>query len=489
MKKQLYLDIVTRLKTILNDDETPAPVFKHFDLWNRQVEFMEQETPFEFPAVFIEFMPHNWETMGKRRLQSDIRIRLHIVTRWFAQTADYSPDSAEALEYLDLVNKVTACLQGADMTDSNAFVRVSSIPNHNHVGLLDSVEEYMTRITDDSAVKKLEEVTVAPVVYADNQEPPPPPPPLQATYRIEWIDGELISEGSILVPDPGHKLIQIDRPICPDATYDLKDSGGDLILSDSIVAGEHEDIVAPDANYSLIVNGNPVESGVIKSNKQRDIIYDHSGGGGGNTMPMKTGQITTQMGDDDGETQRGRETNWFTLSSPNPFGNYSRFTGLTGGYYDHVQHVYRLSDGEEVPEESAFPENIVIDWAHCNMVNQQVMGWWRRDNESDVNLAQAIQTASKIEIGGFANWHVPNKTEIQTIVNDEYLELCYIEEFKYVWEQRSLWTTTQSLLYAFSPSCIVLMGNWLYGADINNNTSLRFIPCRVFSFSELNLQI
>ncbi len=168
MKKQLYLDIVTRLKTIVTDDEVPVPVFKHFDLWNRQVEFLEQETPFEFPAIFIEFMPHNWETMGKRRQQSDIKIRLHVVTRWFAQTADYSPDSNEALEYLDLVNKVTACMQSADMTGSNAFMRTASLPNHNHVGLLDSIEEYTTRITDDSAVKQLQAAEVVPIIHADN---------------------------------------------------------------------------------------------------------------------------------------------------------------------------------------------------------------------------------------------------------------------------------------------------------------------------------
>ena len=420
MKKQLYLDIVTRLKTILNDDETPAPVFKHFDLWNRQVEFMEQETPFEFPAVFIEFMPHNWETMGKRRLQSDIRIRLHIVTRWFAQTADYSPDSAEALEYLDLVNKVTACLQGADMTDSNAFVRVSSIPNHNHVGLLDSVEEYMTRITDDSAVKKLEEVTVAPVVYADNQEPPPPPPPLQATYRIEWIDGELISEGSILVPDPGHKLIQINRPTYPDATYDLKDSGGDLILSDSIAAGEHEDIVAPDATYSLEVNGNFVESGAIKSNAVKIIKYAHAPSGLHTALPLLTGQSISTFRDDDGATRRGRLNSYYILDYPNYFGHNHRFTGINGGYYDFTAHNYYDILNQGCERVMAFPGEIMIDWASWNPITGVMLMWFMNTEEVPSHIYQNVNAFVRdMIVQGFADWYIPNRKEAESLICSE----------------------------------------------------------------------
>jgi len=64
MKKQLYLDIKNRLKTIT--DSTGNQLFQHFDLWNRQVEFIEQETPFTCPAVFVEFMPHTWRTLGNR---------------------------------------------------------------------------------------------------------------------------------------------------------------------------------------------------------------------------------------------------------------------------------------------------------------------------------------------------------------------------------------------------------------------------------------
>jgi hypothetical protein len=158
MKKQLYLEIKTRLKQItdINDE----PIFKHFDLWNRQVEFLEQETPFEFPAVFVEFMPQRWQTMGQRRQQSELVIKLHIVTRWFAQTADYSPLESEALDYLDLPEKVSAIMQSFEASSSNKFVRLGSTTNHDHTTILDSIEEYTTMIWSDSAVAPMVTVDV-----------------------------------------------------------------------------------------------------------------------------------------------------------------------------------------------------------------------------------------------------------------------------------------------------------------------------------------
>ena len=82
MKKQLYLAIVDRLKDIPGPDG--ESLFKHFDLWNQQVEFIEQETPFQCPAVFVEFLPLQWQTMGNRVQSADLTTRLHIVTEWHA---------------------------------------------------------------------------------------------------------------------------------------------------------------------------------------------------------------------------------------------------------------------------------------------------------------------------------------------------------------------------------------------------------------------
>lgn len=151
MKKQLYLAIIDRLKNIPGADD--EPLFKHFDLWNQQVEFIEQETPFLTPAIFVEFMPLQWRTLGNRVQDADLTTRLHIVTEWHALTADNVPDEEQnlALEYLDIVDSVVAALQNFSAPGTNSWMRTQTIPNHNHERYVDSVEEYICRVIDDSA--------------------------------------------------------------------------------------------------------------------------------------------------------------------------------------------------------------------------------------------------------------------------------------------------------------------------------------------------
>lgn len=178
MKKQLYLAVKNRLKNIPGADG--QPLFKHFDLWNQQVEFIEQETPFLTPAVFVEFLPMKWRTLGNRVQDADLTIRLHIVTKWNGLTADYSPEEEDALAYLDIVDSVVAAMQNFAAPGTNAWMRTQTIPNHNHERYVDSVEEYICRVTDNSAntpmtgvnedviVPEKQYVTLTPVVTKDN---------------------------------------------------------------------------------------------------------------------------------------------------------------------------------------------------------------------------------------------------------------------------------------------------------------------------------
>lgn len=151
MKKQLYLSIKNRLKDIPGPDG--ESLFKHFDLWNQQVEFIEQETPFQCPAVFVEFLPLQWQTMGNRVQSADLTTRLHIVTEWHALTADNVPEEEQemALVYLDIVDSVVAAMQNFAAPCTNAWMRTQTIPNHNHERYVDSVEEYICKVTDNSA--------------------------------------------------------------------------------------------------------------------------------------------------------------------------------------------------------------------------------------------------------------------------------------------------------------------------------------------------
>lgn len=170
MIKTLYLAIEQKLMAIYEDQPAgrnqarPTPFFKHFDLWNQQVEFLEQETPFNTPAVFVEFDPINWKTTGGKLQEAEITIKLHIVTPWYANTPANTPSEqrTQALEYLTIPSLVVAAMQGlviAPPNDSvigfsNTWTREQSIVNHNHEHYVDSVEVYKTHVYDRSAELK-----------------------------------------------------------------------------------------------------------------------------------------------------------------------------------------------------------------------------------------------------------------------------------------------------------------------------------------------
>jgi len=155
MRKQLYLAIKEHIKAIT--DENGEQVFKHFDLWNKQVEFIEQETPFAMPAVFIEFRPIMWDTLGEGNQKADATVVLHIVTHWFGQTADYSPIEEESLSYLDLADLLHQHMEGFTIDDDDhdlyagAFMRSASNINHDHSEYVDSSEEYGFNLMDATA--------------------------------------------------------------------------------------------------------------------------------------------------------------------------------------------------------------------------------------------------------------------------------------------------------------------------------------------------
>ncbi len=150
MRKNLYLEIKNCLKEI--KDTQGVPIFRHFDLWNQQVDFLEQETPFDVPAIFIELQPIVWEQLGYNKQYAEAVIRVHIVTPWYSQTADYSTLENVMLNYLDLPDLVVKALDNFAPSAGNKFMRIRSITNHNHERLVDSVEEYKCRISDISAI-------------------------------------------------------------------------------------------------------------------------------------------------------------------------------------------------------------------------------------------------------------------------------------------------------------------------------------------------
>ena len=157
MRKQLYLDIKSRLEAVKNGQG--EQLFQHFDLWNRQVELIEQETPFACPTVFVEFMPMEWKTRGNRVQDCDLTVRLHIVTESLVGSAGEASTEQQALECFDIIDLLTAELHGFGTDYMSSWMHTQSITSHNHDRYVDNTEEYICNVRDFSAVREYVPVT------------------------------------------------------------------------------------------------------------------------------------------------------------------------------------------------------------------------------------------------------------------------------------------------------------------------------------------
>lgn len=175
MRKKLYLDLKRRLQQLITDEsgnitfiseellrqmiesgDTPDYTIKHFALWNRQVEFIEEEDIFATPAVFIEFGKISWRTQSNGLQDADITIGLHVITN--AMPEGYDGDTL----HLDLLDKINRCLYGFSTENTGSMERTASIPCHDHEEILDNTEVFKCLVYDNSAVKKIMKLPVMP---------------------------------------------------------------------------------------------------------------------------------------------------------------------------------------------------------------------------------------------------------------------------------------------------------------------------------------
>ena len=139
MRKEFYLALGGALK------EVGGGAIKHIDLWNHNVEFIEQEEQWDRPAVFVEFQPIRWrqvKTGSSISYTSRCRLSLHVVTDWHGSSSADSEFREKSLSYLNLLDDIHASLRGLSGQSFNGLDLVESLTNHNHDELLESIEIY-----------------------------------------------------------------------------------------------------------------------------------------------------------------------------------------------------------------------------------------------------------------------------------------------------------------------------------------------------------
>lgn len=129
MRKELYNAIKEKLTT-------DVPEVAHIDLWNHNVEFIEQEEGWERPAVFVEIAAINCSAFQGRGHRGKGLVRLHIVTDWI--------EGGQGAAW-DLSNKIHSTLEGLNGERFNGMTLVAIDTNHNHEDILESIDSYEVR--------------------------------------------------------------------------------------------------------------------------------------------------------------------------------------------------------------------------------------------------------------------------------------------------------------------------------------------------------
>ena len=129
MRKELYDAVKSKITA-------DVPEVKHVDLWNHNVEFIEQEESWDRPAVFVEFGSIEWSPyVGGGHRGSGV-VRLHIVTDWI----DGGQDEAWSLG-----KKLYAALEGLSGESFGGMILSETATNHNHEDILESIDTYSVK--------------------------------------------------------------------------------------------------------------------------------------------------------------------------------------------------------------------------------------------------------------------------------------------------------------------------------------------------------
>lgn len=121
---------------------------RHIDLWNRNVEFLEEDGAFPMPAVFIEFGQVDWKPLTGYDTVSvgDGTVNIHIVQEWNGSAAEGSYQQEDLLDLFDLAKDIQDVLNGLEGRDFHNLRLASTIVNHDHEDIIDNIDVYRVRV-------------------------------------------------------------------------------------------------------------------------------------------------------------------------------------------------------------------------------------------------------------------------------------------------------------------------------------------------------
>lgn len=243
---------------------------------------------------------------------------------------------------------------------------------------------------------------------------------------------------------------------CSPATATLD---GDTLAT--IPSGSTEAITVQDQNANDITT----QTSVASDNVIEVPIY--------NTASLiKTGQTTSVISGDDGDTERGRLVNWMTLNHNNPFGNTNRWTLLDGS---------ATTNGVD-------PQAPVLDWSTWVQADETVMAYlfsFYSTQTGTQTIANWLSGQPYTEFT-YAGWYVCNIRELQNICNYEYSSLLNGDPFNLTNTASSnVWTCTSRP--TITTQFFAKTGNDSRILYQNDTNTYRTILVRTFTLTELGL--
>lgn len=137
--------MITELYNKLTEAIRATGKVEHIDLWNQNVEFVEDDEAWSRPAVFIEFGTIRWtpyKGLTSFGLTGMGEVRLHVVTDWKGSAADGSIFREETLADYELCDSLLAAVAGISGESFHNLRLICTETNHNHQQLLENIDIY-----------------------------------------------------------------------------------------------------------------------------------------------------------------------------------------------------------------------------------------------------------------------------------------------------------------------------------------------------------
>jgi len=150
MNKLIYTDLKSRIETLSQ--------IKTVGLFNNQFANENQEKPFIYPAVFIEFSDIVFESENQGIKKIKLETTLHVGMRQLV----------EDLELFDIVQAVSAIVDGYTTDYSTPFIKVREVHDVDHDNVLVWNIIFTTTVTDENSSRFNNLITTTPTMIEVN---------------------------------------------------------------------------------------------------------------------------------------------------------------------------------------------------------------------------------------------------------------------------------------------------------------------------------